>query len=424
MSLSQLAATCLAISLALFAFDGKATFASDHADPIRLRFFGQPESNLTGLFAFEHKGKLVLALCARPGLADKNVDVSKLTFRIHIDTDIPIHFSNRTTDDEGRTFRYGGYVTHPENIKEDLSIEFRFEDLGKKNPFFSAGFGAPIHINPRVTTATDTKIDKAAIQKAMSSWVGLRDDPFILHGFSKTNVIGMVVELPFKALNTSGNFLIWGTCHQNGKQVDHVGRSLRTMLPRFDFLNKLHPSQHVNAIRAKHEKPDVVQDLMSTIASPFFGIRHYDFEPDVMYFSRNRWQEQNGTDSPNINDYTSVAFPNGRRLTDDVALLMCQRGDCLLFEVSTAEAHADDEVRPTTNGPKQFLDRLPYLAAPHREPEVQEVPALKTRTKIILSIAAVSVFGVVVLPWWLLSRTRKKLFQAQQQVAYRSRKNG
>ena len=402
----------VACLMATFAADRIAR-ASDHADPIIVRFLGRPESNLTGLFAFEAKDKLVVALCARPGLADTLVDLKPLTFNIHIDTDSRISFHKKQLDDEGRTYRYGGWIHEPDNISEDLSIQFRFDSF-RKNPFEKVRFGDAISITPKLKTSfDDNRKKKQAFEQQLRTWVGLRDDPFILHGFSTTNVVAMVVEIPFEFLGDNREILIWGTAEKYGKPIDHVGRTLRTMLPRFDFLNTLHPKDHVKAIRERHEAPGVAQDLMRYFAGPFFGIRHYDFEPDVVVFSQARWHAHaaDRKKKPNeidINDYDMVAFPNGRRLTDDVALLMRDRGDALLYEVSTAEAHADHKLRPTQNG-SDYLSEFPYLAPPNENPTVPEMPHLRWRTIFVLALVGLAVLSFFALPWILYWRARKKI---------------
>ena len=400
------------LSCVVVLLSGTAASASDHADPIKVRFFGRPESNLTGLFVFEQKDKLVIALCARPGLASKDVDLHSFSCSINIDFDAEVAISADGRD-EDRTFRYGGWVKNPEQISEDIVITFDFDTDSGRNPLATAPLGTPIDITPTISKKPESVGDQ--LEKKMKSWVGIRDDPFILQGFSTTNVVAMVVELPFEIVGDKP-LLIWGTCRQHSKKIDHVGRSLRTMLPRFDFLNSLHPSDHVKAIRRQHESPDIFQDVMSYFASPFFAIRHYDFEPDVLIFSRSRWRNDlkgAGLDINNVDiNHKRVAFPNGRRLTDDVALLMRDRGDALLFEVSTAEAHADHVPRPTTNG-KPFESRFPYLAAPNEDPKSPEKPSLRTRTIVIFVAGALVAFALLVaFPWWLYWRERRRYRKA------------
>jgi len=52
------------------------------------------------------------------------------------------------------------------------------------------------------------------------------------------------------------HWLVWATSSRDGKQIDHVGRSLRTQNPRFELLNTLHPREHVAAIEAEIQKPE------------------------------------------------------------------------------------------------------------------------------------------------------------------------
>jgi hypothetical protein len=166
------------------------------------------------------------------------------------------------------------------------------------------------------------------------------------------------------------------------------------MLPRFDFLNTLPPHEHVEAIRQRHLAPGVIQDVLRTFLEPLFGIRHYDFEPDVMILS--------------VRDETPTRYPNGRLLKDDVAKLTCVQGDCLLYEVSLAEAHAAHQPRPTTNN-KPFLDEFPYLAEPNPESTPAPGAALRRRTKIILAAIGLSILAFILLPWFLWWKCRRKL---------------
>ena len=55
-----------------------------------------------------------------------------------------------------------------------------------------------------------------------------------------------------------------------------------------------------------------------------------------------------------------VGFPNRRQLTDDVALLTCDQGDCPLIENSFIDS--TQWPRATVND-KPFLPGFPYLAS-------------------------------------------------------------
>ena len=69
---------------------------------------------------------------------------------------------------------------------------------------------------------------------------------------------------------------------------------------------------------------------------PLFAIRHYDYVPDVMIFTQQY----------------PVGFPNGRKLTDDVAVLTCDQGDCPLIENSFIDS---------TQWPRATVNDKPFL---------------------------------------------------------------
>ena len=149
---------------------------------------------------------------------------------------------------------------------------------------------------------------------------GIFDDPFIFPTFFGTNIVGMVLSIPLDAFPPDQeNWVLWATSTENGKQVDHVGRSLRTQNPRFDMLNTLPPNQHVKAIAEERLHPSLMRDLALRInLQGTFAFRDWDEVPDVMLYSKR----------------TPVGFPNGRLLTDDVAERLATYGDTLLKEIS------------------------------------------------------------------------------------------
>ena len=105
---------------------------------------------------------------------------------------------------------------------------------------------------------------------------GIFDDPFIFPRFFRGNVIGIVTSIPLALLRhpdgssaSDATILLWATTHdKNGKQSDHVGRSLRTQLPRFGYLNPLHPSRHVAAIMRHHGDPTTMENVLATFLAP------------------------------------------------------------------------------------------------------------------------------------------------------------
>ncbi len=339
---------------------------SDHADPIKLK---RLEAGITGLFAFPNEDKLVVILGVRRALTESPpFDLKPYTYRIHMDLDTAVSFENK--EDQNR---YGGTVLKPEKIHSKVTIEIRLNDDTTVREKTFAGLNNPDSIR---------------------LWTGIRDDPFIFPRFFGTNIVAMVMEIPFTSFpENQQDFILWATSSRKGRQIDHVGRANRTMLPRFDFLNKLPPSEHVAALHKRHDDPGLVQDIARTEIMPLFALRQYDFAPDVMIFTRR----------------FPAKFPNGRLLTDDVAALTCQQGDCLLWELSFADS--DDYPRKEVND-KPFLDAFPYLAEPWPTKPVSPTPGLtgKNKTKLVLIILLVVV--LFLLPWILYWKCRRNLKSA------------
>lgn len=334
-------------------------FASDHADPIGIKI---PESGITGLFAWPEGNNLVVVLAVRPGLTtNPPYDLEPYTYRLMIDTDSIVSF-----DDAGNLARYGGSIADPSAIQENITID--------------------INLNNDATVANQM-MNGLPENSGFRLWTGVRDDPFIFPKFFGTNVVAMVMHIPRTHL--SNNILLWATTHKGSKQIDHVGRSNRTMQPRFDALNTAHPSKHVQILHEQHDHPGIVGDIARTEIMPLFALRPYDYFPDVMIFSSQR----------------AAGFPNGRRLSDDVAALTCQQGDCLLWELSYALSAAYP--RKTSND-KAFLNSTPYLAEawPSRAPDPEG--GLTTRTKILLALFATVLVILLLLPWVLLHRCKKE----------------
>ncbi|MCE9567852.1 MAG: DUF4331 domain-containing protein [Planctomycetes bacterium] len=399
--------------------------ASDHADPI---FNRQQEAGITDLFAFpawegirmtakkdktgkqirdemgnieyeyppgafDKDGKvkdaneLVLIFCVRRSLTASPpfADLAKYTYTINIDLQSEIQFETEPAN----LARYGGTVKTPGLIASHATIEFVLnDDLGFKIIDFK-GFKA----------------------KPTMYSVSVRDDPFIFPQFFGTNVIAFVARVPFSSLPTPSmkrDFVLWATSHHNGKQVDHVGRSQRTQLPRFDLLNTRPPNEHLSALHESNDNPDLLEDTLRNIISPPFALRPYDFQPDVMFYSRDR----------------KPRYPNGRQLEDDVADLTCRQGDCQLFELSQSHPKFSKGPagRPTMND-KEFSDTFPYLADPHpdtdppKPPRGPISPSFSTRNWAILIAAGLIFLVLLIAPWLLYRRANRRLRLATEQLA-------
>lgn len=348
--------------LALFALTPAC--ASDHADPVWLPR-DKAEANLTGLFFFPDGDRYVAILDVRPTLtAPPPYNLAPYEYSIAIDTHTKVEFLKDHYESgsekqlhEGNLARYGGTIPDPQTISPDVSFTVTLNDADVSVKSFRITGGA-LKETP-VDFFTDPSLpDLARFQDRYANhiWVytGVRDDPFIFPKFFNANIITMVISIPRAAFQTtSTDWLLWGTSRYaaNGEKIDHVGRSNRTQLARFDLLNTLEPKDHVTALREAAGPRAKVQDFFKQVIPPLanlnqlsgYLLRGYDYAPDVMIYSAAR----------------AAGFPNGRKLEDDVALTTCQNGDCPLLENSYIDSTRYP--RATVND-KPFLNQFPYLA--------------------------------------------------------------
>jgi len=389
--------------------------ASDHADPISLpgpiELFddGKPDSaaatrqagNTTDLFVFPIKddGKLadfprkegedltleptevaqikalVVILCVRPGLTKAPpLELEPYTYSINMDLRSRVLF-----DKKDELARYGGSVPEPEKINPDVTIELQLNNdtTLKKQTIKSPSKLLNNFDNVRVyndATLKERAYDPLKDANSINLYTGYRDDPFIFPRFFGTNIVSMVMIIPISCFpEGQRDWLVWATSSKGGKQIDHVGRSLRTQNPRFDLLNTLPPKDHVAAIKNENAHPSLIRDLALKFGmDSMFFYRPWDFTPDVMIYS----------------DRFNIGFPNGRRLTDDVAALLARNGDTLLLELSYKSGKWP---RATTND-KPFRDEFPYLADPWPDKDPAPGPALSATNKAKLA----AIFGALV----------------------------
>ncbi len=333
--MKTLRAAYAAILLIILAMLAVPAFASDHADPLVV--VDDPEANLTDLFFFPHGDNYVVILNARRAtLKGKPFPVTPYEYTINID----LH-SKVTFDNEADRARYGGTVVNPSGIKPDV--------------VFSLGLNDDLTLRKKEVTGLQ--------HPELIHWYsGLRDDPFIFPRFFGKNAISIVAEFP-KTCFPAGqqDFLLWGVASKNGKQLDHDGRSSRTQQNRFNALNFIPPSEHVaEMMKEMPKQAKWQQELLhykltvplANVTQLLVFLRKYDLAPDVMIYT---------TRFPCV-------FPNGRKLTDDVAAITCASGDCILQELSFIEGGWP---RATKND-KPFLDTFPYEADPW--PEKAEMP--------------------------------------------------
>lgn len=342
--------------------------ASDHADPTDLT---DPYANITGLFFFPKGDQYIMIFNVRRSLtAAQPYPLSPYEYVVNIDLTTPVKFDS----DEDRA-RYGGTVPTPEKIHPDATFT--------------------IHLNDDVTLKS-MNVKGLKDPDRIRVYTGVRDDPFIFPRFFKVNVISMVMSIPKDAFPAGQqDFLLWGTTSKDGVEFDHVGRSIRTQLPRFGWINTSPPSEHVKILMEKKERIDkvynffknnkewyskAVADLMETS----FLIRKYDLVPDVMVYT----------------DRFPAGYPNGRLLSDDVVAQTCGFGDCLLRDLSFIEG---DWPRATVND-KAFLDVFPYEAEPW--PEKAEAPP---SSKSILPYLVGAVLLIMIVSWLIVEIVRRLL---------------
>ena len=384
--------------------------ASDHADPMSINVFAvqeSPEANITDLHAFvvDRNGvpirdanrigegdQLIISLSVRRALQPQQISALQLKgykFRVHLDLDPSVRFFDETKTRTGENYEaalqaagarpgaliseqqtdrsmqalYGGIITHPDAIAENAVLEFELDLVpdGENSQSILANYrieGIPGDVN----IVSEEKIINGVVRIQKRDWktgainiqTGVFDDPFIFPRFFRRNVVGIVISIPLSLLPAdarNGPILLWATTHR-GKQIDHVGRSLRTQLPRFGYLNDKLPSEQVQAIMGVHDRPSIENDLFATFVSPLFAHRHYDSAPDVMIYDLRK----------------PASFPNGRQLDDDVSETLAEAGETLLLELAYAESRQFP--RATTND-KKFRDKFPYLALRWTDAEIR-----------------------------------------------------
>lgn len=351
-----------AIALALVVLAPMAVRASDHADPVG----GAKESNLTDLFFFPQGDQFVLIFDVRPAsTAPLPYDLDDLTFTVNFDFDSPLTFDNAAD-----RARYGATIVNPGAITAEASIALGLNDDGSLR-------------EQSITGLTGVE--------GIRMWTGIRDDPFIFPPFFKKNVVAMVLSIPRTSFPVGQqDFVLWATTMKGGEQIDHVGRSIRTQLPRYSTtdINELAPKDQVprilEATKARNKVGNFLMKYEETAAAiPLWQttlqMKAFDPVPDVMVFT---------TRYP-------PGYPNGRLLTDDVVLQTCLAGDCLLVDLSTSTGIWP---RATMND-KPFLADFPYLAAPW--PNAPEPPAGKSIIPLVIFIVLLLLFVLSVIPFWI-----------------------
>lgn len=265
---------------------------SDHGDTPLLVSIARPDARITDLHVFTRGDDLVLSLCVNPAVppgATGYVWPSDVSFDINIDSHADVTF-----DDPTDLATFGGTIQNPGTVRPRVVIRIRADAEGNARAFVVGPQGP-------------------ALQRRMTFFAGLRDDPFIRGPRIGRNVAAAVVSLPLSRLQVGHRpLLVWATASIDGRPEpfqDLAGRSLRSMFPESDFLNAESPRDH--------------------------WLNH-GVAPDVVIYDPAR----------------PAAYPNGRELADDVA---DQVGDPRIL--------GNDAPFPSEND-VPFLAEFPYLAPP------------------------------------------------------------
>jgi hypothetical protein len=324
--------------------------ASDHADPTNLM---GPESNITDLIFFPDGDRLILIFNVRRALSTKPpYDLSPYVYEVNLDLTTPVAFDNA-----GDVARYGGTVTEPAKLHADAKVRIRLNN--------DAGLD---------------RLEYEGLQNIndIRTSFGVRDDPFNFPRFYGVNAITMALSIPRNAFPAGQkDFILWGTTARDGKQIDHVGRSIRTQLPRFGFLNTVAANAQVPALLEHSTRTNDIYNFLkgntqwwsnalAELMETTFLLRKYDNQPDVMIYS----------------DRFKAGYPNGRLIGDDVVAQTCAAGDCLLMDISFIEGGFP---RSTKND-KEFLPEFPYLAEPWPDKPPAPAPTRSLTPYIVAGI--------------------------------------
>jgi hypothetical protein len=359
-----------AIAGVLLFFSAGVLLGSDHADPAVL---ANKEAGITDLFFFPHGDDYIVMLCVRPALStNPPYKLSPYTYVINFDLHTKLSFTNAADK-----ARYGGTVMVPDGIKADASIRYTLNDDTSLKSLQITGLGNP---------------------NAIRKYTGVRDDPFIFPRFFGKNTIAAVFAIPKSSFPAGQeDFIIYGECWEHGDElVDTVGRSNRSQNGRYQFLVDVPANKQVPAIKKQFDKTAKVYTFLQRelwtqgLAAAYHSLLQiypYDLtNPDVMIFS---------TKFP-------PGYPNGRVLTDDVAYISCQYGDCALMSLSYAES---DQFPRATRNDRDFLPDFPFLAEPWPPSPPPKMSGLGCGAWLAIFAAIAFVLAIV---WWLVARKKWK----------------
>jgi hypothetical protein len=287
--------------LAVVILSGVTMRASDHADMPFMFQQMRNDANISDFWVFVRGNNLVLALGTNPALpagVREFVFPTDVTYRIFIDRDSAVTFK-----DCDKLAAFGGCISKPQQIQEDIVFEITFTDKNKPQ-LRPKGFSADVW---------------RELEGRIQLFSGPRAEAFIFVPFVKFNIAAIVLEVPLDAIRKDQDtLLLWSTLTvetYSGPFQDHVGRALRSMFSQ--NLNPLHPKLHQQQL----------------------GV-----PPDVLI----------------LNTRAPVKFPNGRELGDDVADILAEAGEGQARSIEVGREGRS----ATVHDVKKFMDKFPYLAPP------------------------------------------------------------
>lgn len=313
------------------------TSVADHSDAV------DPRTDITDLFAFQSpgdSGRSVLVLNVFPAASEPSSSFdTDASYELKIDTngdyeaDVAFHVQfgvGPAAETNATVHRSTGAMARGTGPNGEVVIQ-----------------GAPVSVGGEVQITT---------HDGFRFFAGLRSDPWFadvdgfLNNFEFTghdtfadrNVLGIVLEVPNATLGAAAPVGVWARTvapiHGRATQVDQMGRPLiNAIFNRADAdqseFNRTPPEQQVAVFLGRfaascrsfgYSESDAIELATGVL-------------PDVLLFDPSN----------------SAGYPNGRRLTDDIA-------DLRVSEVTMGRV-TSDLVGPHAD----LLHEFPYLGAPH-----------------------------------------------------------
>jgi len=311
-----MAGAAIALGLA-----GGVAGAADHIDLPAAAGGGvlmRPDASITDFFAFISGNKLVLALDVNPNL-DPAVQTYRfptdVSYKFNIDLNSPVTIGTDVISKE-----FGGVITRPASITEDLVFEVTFDSRNR----------------PRLNVTGADSGRCESIRPRVRMFTGLRAEAFIFAPAVRNNIGSIVLEVPVSSvLQGQSKLLLWATTTVDtpqGKFTELGARALRSQFPPNAGLNAIHPSQHV---AAGFVRPDVmILDVSKPSSFPNGRIMSDDVVDEVATFT---------------------TLPTDRNAANG-EIAQCSPGG-IAFPCPVEPSATADDIR--------ILGRFPYLGRPY-----------------------------------------------------------